>query len=314
MIEFEDIIEAKKRIDEYIFHTPLVKSIGLSKTSNIYLKMENQQKLNCYKIRGALSRATELTKEERALGVTAISSGNHGASVSYAANLLGIDKCSIYVPKTTPDSKIEKAEYYGANVVKLGKNYDEAHILGLKEIEKNQGIFIDPCSDETVIAGQGSIAIEILEDNPKIDTIVVPIGGGGIITGVSIAAKAINPDIKIIGVQTEACPAMVACLEDNKLYEEYPSEESICDALVGGIGEIPFKLANSTIDDIVLVTEESIKKALQYLILEEKAIVEPAGAVGVAAIMENEKYFKNKNVAIVLTGGNINKELLKSLL
>lgn len=311
MLDYKDIMEAKNRISKYVYHTPLEKSIYLSKdNTNIYLKLENQQKMKCAKIRGALSKITSLSGEERNKGIMAISSGNHGAAVSYGANLLGIKSPTIYVPKNTPKNKIEKIQYYGAKVVKVGKNYDEAHEIGMKEIKNKGGIFIDPCSDETVISGQGTIALEILEEQPLIDTILVPIGGGGIITGISIAAKHIKPDIKIIGVQTAACPAMVASLKENKFYEMYPTEESICDALVGGVGYIPYKMAKKCIDDIIIVEEEDIKTAIQFLLKKEKTVAEPAGAIGVGAVMRNPHMFEGKNVAIVITGGNIDENLI----
>ncbi|NLY46010.1 MAG: threonine/serine dehydratase [Tissierella sp.] len=311
MIALDTILEAKKRIENYIYKTPLEKSISLSSGhSNVYLKLENQQKMKSAKIRGALSKITSLSKEEREKGIVAISSGNHGAAVSYASSLLGIKNATVYVPTTTPKTKVEKIKYYGANVEQVGSNYDEAHEIGLEMIKQSGAIFIDPCSDEVVISGQGTIGLEILEENPNIDTILVPIGGGGIITGISIAAKSINPNIKIIGLQTAACPAMVASLKDHIFYETYPTDESICDALVGGVGYIPYKMAKETIDDIIVVEEEDIKKAIAHLILNEKTIVEPAGAIGVGAVMRNPELFVDKNVAIVLTGGNMDEDLL----
>lgn len=315
MIQFQDVLDSRERIKGYIYTTPLEKSQYLSNDeTNIYLKLENQQKMKCAKVRGAFSKITDLSPEEIAKGIVAISSGNHGAAVSYASSLLGIENATIYVPETTPKSKIEKIEYYGANVVKVGKNYDEAHEIGGEIIKSSGSVFVDPCSDPTVIAGQGTIAMEILEQEPTIDTILVPIGGGGIITGVSIAAKHINPDIKIIGVQTAACPAMVASLRDEEFYEMYPTEDSICDALVGGVGDIPYKMAKQCIDDIIVVEEADIADAIKFLLLKEKIIAEPAGAVGVAAVRKNGELFKGKNVAIVITGGNIDEELLRSII
>lgn len=311
MITLDTILEARKRIEKYIYKTPLEKSISLSNNnSNIYLKLENQQRTKSYKLRGVLSKITSLSEEEKQKGIVAISSGNHGAAVSYTSSLLGIKNATVYVPTTAPKTKVEKIKYFGANVEQVGSNYDEAHALGLEIIKKSGATFIDPCSDEKVISGQGTIALEILEENPNIDTILVPIGGGGIITGISIAAKSINPKIKIIGLQTAACPAMVASLKDNIFYETYPTDKSICDALVGGVGYIPYKMAKETIDDIIVVEEEDIKKAIAHLILNEKTIVEPAGAIGVGAVMRNPELFVDKNVGIVLTGGNIDEDLL----
>lgn len=315
MISYEDVLNAKNRINKYIYHTPLEKSIYLSHgTTNIYLKLENQQKMKCAKIRGALSKITSLSEEEKEKGIVAISSGNHGSAVSYASNLLGIKASTVYVPSTTPRSKVEKIKYYGADVIEVGMNYDEAHEIGLKKIKDNGGIFIDPCSDKVVIAGQGTIALEILEEQPNIDVILVPIGGGGIITGISIAAKSINPDIKIIGLQTAACPAMVASLKDEAFYEVYPTKTSICDALVGGVGYIPYQMAKKCIDDIIVVEEEDIADAIRFLLKKEKVVAEPAGAIGVAAVRKNPHLFEEENVAIVITGGNIDDDLMLKLI
>lgn len=314
-INYEDVLRARERIDKYIYRTPLERSMYLSNEStNVYLKLECQQGMKCAKLRGALSKLTNLSKEEIERGIVAISSGNHGAAVSYASNLLGIENVTIYVPETTPKSKVEKIKFYGANVVGIGKNYDEAHEIGMKRIKRSGSVFVDPCSDSIVIAGQGTIALEIFEQVPNIDTILVPIGGGGIITGISVAAKHINPSVEIIGLQTSACPAMVASLRDKVFYEMYPTKSSICDALVGGVGEIPFKMANECIDDIWVIEEEDIGKAVSFLAKEEKVISEPAGAIGVAAVHKYSSNLEGKNVAVVITGGNIDENLMLKLL
>ncbi|MCK9216433.1 MAG: threonine/serine dehydratase [Firmicutes bacterium] len=315
IVTYDDIYFARNNIKKYIYKTPLDYSIYLSsKSTNIFLKLECQQKLKCFKIRGALNKLMSLSSEEKDRGVMAVSSGNHGAGVSYAAKLLGGIKAKIYVPATIPESKLEKIRYYGGEVIAVGENYDEAHKFGLEALEKNKLTFIDPCSDIEAIAGQGSIAMEILEDNSDIDIILAPIGGGGLITGLAVAAKKMKPKIKIIGVQTKACPAMVKSLEDNICYEDYPSQPSICDALIGGIGEIPFNMADKCIDDILLVEESDIRKAVHHLMTKEKVIAEPAGAVGVAAVLNYPHIFDNKNTAIIISGGNLDKKLMKDII
>lgn len=223
-------------------------------------------------------------------------------------------KSTIYVPYTTPRSKVEKIKYYGAEVIEIGMNYDEAHEFGLKATEDKGGIFIDPCSDKLVIAGQGTIALEILDEQPNIDVILVPIGGGGIITGISIAAKAINSNIKIIGLQTSSCPAMVESLKNEKLYEVYPTKPSICDALVDAVGYIPYKMAKKCIDDIIVVHEKDIADAVGFLLSKEKVVAEPAGAIGVAAVRKNPHLFEGKNIAVVITGGNIDEDLMLKII
>lgn len=315
MIKFSDILSARERISKYVYSTPLDYSMYLSnKNMNIYLKLECQQKLKGFKIRGALSKLLSLTQEEKRRGVMAVSSGNHGAGVSYASSILGGIEAKIFVPNTIPESKLDKIRYYGAQIVKSGANYDEAHVAAIEALEREKLIFVDPCSDVEVIAGQGSIAMEILEDNPDIDIIIAPIGGGGLITGLAVAAKHLKPSVKVIGVQTKACPAMVQSLKDRVCYTDYPSEQSICDALVGGVGEIPYKMAHKLIDDILLVDEEMIKEAILFLMTKEKVIAEPAGAIGVGAIMSKPKLFENKNTAIVISGGNLDDKLILELI
>lgn len=315
MVGYEDVIKSKERIGKYISETPLDYSIGLSdENTKVFLKLENQQKQKAFKVRGALSKLSSLTDDEKAQGVIAVSSGNHGAGVSYAAYLLGIKNAKIFVPETAPKAKVDRIKHYGAEVVQVGQNYDEAHAIAMKEMKKFDMTYIDSCSDEQLIAGQGTVGLEIMLQNPETDIILVPIGGGGLITGVSIAAKYMKPDVKIVGVQTAACPAMVKSLEDNILYEEFSSEESICDALIGGVTEIPFRMAKECIDDILVVQETTIRRATGYLLTEEKVVSEPSGAIGVAALMENPEYFRGKQVAIVITGGNLDGSLMRELL
>lgn len=316
MIKPVDVLQARNRIKKYIYRTPLEKSYFLSQItgSDVYLKLECLQKTKAYKVRGAFNKILSLTPEERRRGVITASSGNHGAAVSYASSLLGIDNVIIYVPEVTPAIKKEKIKRYGAELVVAGKDFDEAFALAREAGKELDMIWIDTCSDEVVIAGQGTIGLEMLEDNPAIDTILVPIGGGGMITGISIIAKSMNPDIRILGVQTEACPAMLASLRDGVLYEKYPTRPSVCEALVGGVGEIPYKMAKKCIDDILLVKESTIKEAVIQLIDHEKVLAEPSAAVGVACLMEYRERFKSRNVGVVISGGNIDLKVVKSFL
>ena len=258
-----EVYDAYERIKNYIYKTPLEESLYLgTEEQKYFFKLESTQTVKSFKIRGALNKMSTLTEEERQRGVATISSGNHGASVSYAAKLLGIKNAKIIVPETTPQAKVDKIKYYGADVMLMGSGYDEAHAMGMSYIEENGMTYIDAYYDDPKIyGGQGTVAVEILDQNPDIDTIVVPIGGGGLITGIAVAAKAIKPDIRIIGVQTEACPAMIRAYEDNVFYEEYPTTgDTICDALVGGVGKLSYDILKDYVDDLIEVKEATIKK------------------------------------------------------
>ncbi|AOY76155.1 threonine ammonia-lyase [Clostridium formicaceticum] len=312
MVNFRDILGARERIKKHIWKTPLDFSMNLStKERNVFLKLECQQKLKSFKIRGALSKLTSLTEEEKQRGVMTVSSGNHGAGISYGTSLLKGIKATVFVPANTPEAKVEKIKYYGAAIQLQGKNYDETYKIAMNYAKERQLNFIDSSSDAEVIAGQGTIAMEILEVNPSIDTILVPIGGGGMITGIGVAAKAIKPSIKVIGVQTAACPAMVQSLKHKVCYTEFPTENSICEALVGGVGEVPYHMAGKCIDDILLVEEVWIKKAVLDLLYKERVVAEPSGAIGYAAYMMKQHLFKSKNTAIIISGGNLNFQLVE---
>lgn len=315
MITVSEIVKAKKRIEQYIYKTPLDHAPFLSSsTRQVFLKLENQQLLKNVKIRGAFNKISLLTKEEREKGIIVASTGNLGASLSYAACKLGIDSVKAIVPTKTSETKVKKMKLYGAKVMKYGENYDETYKMAVTNRIKSDAHLIDADADIELISGYGTIGLEMFEQNPDIDMVLVPVGGGGLITGVGVAMKALNPDVRVIGVQTEACPAMKKSIEQEVCYSEYPSAPSVCEALIGGIGKIPFKMAESCIDDVVLVNEETIMQATSLLLSEEKIVAEPSSAVGVAALMEHPEYFDGHNIAIVISGGNLDKRIIKQLL
>lgn len=313
---FDDVRAACDAIRPYVPVTPLVQSYCLGDAEQtFFFKLESLQRAKSFKIRGALNKMMSLTPEERERGVGAVSSGNHGSSVSYAASLLGIEKAVVIVPETTPTSKVEKIRHFGGEAKLMGQNYDEAHALGMAYIEANGLTNIDSCHEDVyVYAGQGTVAIEILEQNPDIDMIVVPIGGGGIATGVALAAKTLKPDIRVIGVQTAACPAMIASYRDGVCYEEYPTEPSVCDALVGGVGIRAYEMLKAYMDEILPVSESYIRKATAMMIGQEKLVVETSSAITAAAAMEYPERINGKNVALIMTGGNIDADRIAQLL
>jgi len=317
MFSYEDIVSSRNRIKDKVYMTPLEKSIYLSdEDTSCYFKLESLQKnVRSFKIRGVMSKLTSLTEDQKAKGVVAVSSGNHAIALSYACSVMGIKNSLVFVPKNTPKAKIDKINYFGASVKIVGDTFDDAYEYAMAHIKDNNMIYVDAFSkDEVVYCGQGTIGIEIFEQNPDIDTILVPIGGGGLITGISIAAKHINPNVKIIGLQTKACPAMVKALEDNVFYETYPSEDSVCEALVGGVGEIAFKMGRQCIDEIIEVDEEFIKKGIAHMIKKEKIVAEPSSAICVGAILQNPDIIKGKKAALVISGGNIDEKLMMDIL
>ncbi|SHG99554.1 threonine dehydratase [Anaerosphaera aminiphila DSM 21120] len=314
-LNLQMVKDARLKIDKYINNTPFIKSIYLSdKDTNVFFKLETTQEVKSFKIRGALNKMFSLTEDEKNFGVATISSGNHGASVALGAQILGIKKAVIIVPANTTTAKLNKIKYFGAEVLQMGNNYDEAHNLGTKYIEDNNLTLIDSYYDDPYIyAGQGTMVLEILEKNPNIDTIIAPIGGGGLIGGICVAAKETNPNIKVYGVQTEACPAMKKSLEDDFCYEEFESEDSICESLIGGVGPLAFEICKKYLDDIFLVSEKEIRKATAFMGLRELMIVEPSSATVVAAFEKYKNKLQGKNIALVLSGANPNAELILNI-
>ncbi len=314
---FADVRAACDAIRPYVPVTPLVQSYCLGGAEQkFFFKLESLQHAKSFKIRGAVNKMLSLTEDERARGVGAVSSGNHGSSVSYAASMLGIEKAVVIVPETTPCSKVERIRHFGAEAKLMGRNYDEAHALGMAYIEENGLTNIDSCHEDVyVYAGQGTVAVEILEQDPHIDMIVVPIGGGGIATGVALAAKTLKPEIRVIGVQTAACPAMIASYRDGVCYEEYPTEgESVCDALVGGVGVRAYEMLRNYVDEILPVSEDYIRKATAMMIGQEKLVVETSSAITAAAALEYPERINGKRVALIMTGGNIDAQRITELL
>lgn len=314
---YKDVKEAYEAIKDYVRETPLEQSYYLgNENQKFFFKLESCQRAKSFKIRGALNKMLSLTEEEKQKGVATISSGNHGSSVSYAASLLGIKNAKVIVPETTPQSKVDKIKYFGADAMLMGANYDEAHALGMKYINEHGLTYIDAYYDDPKIyGGQGTIAIEILKQNPEIDTIIVPIGGGGMITGIAVAAKHLKPEIKIIGVQTEACPAMVKAYEDHVFYEEYPiTGDTVCDALVGGVGKLSYEILKDYVDELLVVKEDIIRKAVAFMIKDEKYIVEGGSCTTVAAVMQYPEKITGKNIALVMSGGNLDGKLMTEIL
>ncbi len=309
----QDIENAHKAISAYVQHTPARRSITLSKMlgAEIWLKFENLQFTGAYKERGALHRLLQLSPEQKQRGVIAMSAGNHAQGVAYHASRLGIP-ATIVMPKATPAIKVEGTRVHGARIILHGDIFEEAAAFAARMAEDERLTFIHPFDDPAVIAGQGTIAIEYLADVPDLDCLILPIGGGGMISGMSIYAHAINPDIDIVGVQAELYPSM----RDRMRGELSPCGGS---TLAEGIavktpGEITSKLVSALVDDIVLVDEARLESAVSLLLNIEKTVVEGAGAAGLAAVLAYPERFRGRKLGLVLTGGNIDTRLLADIL
>ncbi len=278
---------------------------------NLWLKFENLQFTSTFKERGALNRLTALSPEQRRRGVIAMSAGNHAQGVAYHASLLGIP-ATIVMPVGTPMVKVENTRRHGAEIVISGATLEEAAEFARAHGKSHDLTMIHPYDDPLIIAGQGTIALEMLQAVPQLDTLVIPIGGGGLISGIAVAARAIQPDLRIVGVQAELYPSMYNVIKG----EHLPMRG---DTLAEGIavkspGRITTEIIRRLVDDIVLVTEDQIERAVAMLIAIEKTVVEGAGAAGLAAVLAAPERFAGRNVGLVLTGGNIDTRLIASVL
>ena len=280
----------------------------------VYLKLENRQITNSFKIRGALNKMLNLSPKQRKRGVVTASAGNHAQAVAIAAEKLRIP-ARIVVPRNTPKIKIERIQQYNVELQVVGEIYDEAEQTAIELAEKEGLIYISPYNDRFVIAGQGTIGLEILEDLGFLNTIVVPVGGGGLISGIALAVKSLKPEIEIVGVQSIASPVMYESMKAGKIIS-MEVEESIADGLHGGIESqsITFDIVQEYVDEILLVEEKTIKKAIYLLAEKENQIVEGAGATPIALLLEQREKFKGKRVVAILSGGNIEEEQLSTIL
>ena len=316
MINLEQIKEAKKRISGVVVETPLAYAPYLSEITdtNVFLKKENLQVTGAFKIRGAYNKIASLTHEQRVCGVVAASAGNHAQGVALSAQKFAI-KAFIVMPESTPLTKINGVKHYGAEVILAGSNYDEAYAYALEYGKKNKLTFVHPFEDEEVIAGQGTVGLEILDKCIDADAVVIPIGGGGLIAGVATAIKEINPKIDVIGVSASGAPAFKNSFDLKK-----PIDSTHVRTIADGIAvrdtsakTLAYALKN--VDQILSVDDEEIASAILYLLEKQKLVVEGAGAVGVAALLHHKlESYKGKNIVIILSGGNMDVTLLSVII
>ena len=313
MLSLTDIEQAAQRLQGQVLDTPCVESRTLSQLTGaqLYLKFENLQYTASFKERGACNKLAQLSSDERRRGVIAMSAGNHAQGVAYHAQRLGI-RAVIVMPRFTPGVKIERTRGFGAEVVLHGDTLDESRLHALALAERDGLVFVHPYDDEAIVAGQGTVGLEMLREVPELETLVIAVGGGGLIAGIATAARALKPGIEIIGVQTSRFPGMVNAIKGT----HYPQGTStIADGIaVGTPGVIAKAIIAQKVDDMLLVDEGDIEQAMVMLLEIEKTLVEGAGAAGLAALLKYPARFAGKKVGLVLCGGNIDPLLLAAII
>ena len=316
MITLKDIELAHKRVAKVVSKTPFSYAPKLSKKSGyeVYLKKENLQNTGSFKLRGAFNKIASLDSSKRAKGVVAASAGNHAQGVAFSSKYFSIP-ATIVMPETTPLTKVDGVKSYGAEVVLFGANYDEAYAYAVEYANKYDRFFVHPFADEQVIAGQGTIALEIFNKCEKPDAILVPVGGGGLISGIAVAAKAISPKTKVIGVAASGAPAMKLSFEEKKAIDTI-SVRTIADGIaVRDTSTLTLQYILKYVDNIVLVDDEEIANAILFLLEKQKLVVEGAGAVTVAALLHNKLSLqKGAKVVSLLSGGNIDVTMLSIII
>ena len=313
LLSLEKVYEAKKVLSKIARKTSLVHSNFLSKNNRVFLKSENLQLTGSFKLRGAYYKISKLSDEQKQKGVIACSAGNHAQGVALASKENNI-KATIFIPATAPISKVEATRAYGADIALIDGVYDDAYNESVKFQKETDGVFIHPFDDIDVIAGQGTIALEVLEQLDEVDAIVVPIGGGGLISGIAATIKQIKPSCKVYGVQAKNAGSMYESFKAHNRTELHTVNTFADGTAVKLPGELTYEICNQYVDDIVLVEEDEIASAVLALMEKEKMVSEGAGALSVAAIMFDKIPLKDKNVVAIVSGGNIDVNILSRVI
>lgn len=313
MLQLDNFYKARFVLNKVLRKTELIHTPRINPESDVYLKPECLQKTGSFKIRGAYYKISQLSDEEKARGVIACSAGNHAQGVALGATAMGV-KSLICLPEGAPISKVEATKRLGAEVCLVPGVYDDAYQKALQLRDEHGYTFVHPFDDENVIAGQGTIGLELIEQLPDMEAVVVPVGGGGLISGLAFAIKSLNPKVKIYGVQAEGAASMVNSVHDHHP-ETLPSVSTIADGIaVKSPGTITFETCSKYVDDIVTVTEDEICAAILKLIESEKMVAEGAGAASVAAVMYNKVPVKGKKTVCIVSGGNIDVTILNRVI
>lgn len=314
-VSVENIEVAYEALKKRLPASPLLYNQWISELfgANVYLKLENMQPIGSFKIRGATTKILNLSKSEQKKGVIAASAGNHAQGVAWGSKICGVSAL-IVMPKTAPLMKVKNTEMLGAKVILEGENYDEAYEAALKIAKKTGRVFVHAFDDKEVIAGQGTLALELLEQLPEFDYVVGAIGGGGLMSGVASALKVLKPKVKIIGAQATGCSSMVNALKQGKPIKLEKVETFADGIAVGNVKELPFKILQKYCDEILTVDDESIAAAILTLIEKAKVVSEGAGAISLAVLEKIRKKIKGKTVVVIICGGNIDVNVLNRVI
>jgi threonine dehydratase len=333
-VTLDDVLAARQIIAPHIWRTPLAYSAALSRVSSspgrvpsaqgeshaqVYLKLECWQRTGSFKVRGALAKLASMPAEETARGVVTASAGNHGLGVAYASQVLASRSqdnppVTIFVPESVSPAKVRRLAAFDCQVRRAGADYDAAHALAEAYARQHGASYLSAYDDLAVIAGQGTVALEALEDLPNADIVIVPVGGGGLIAGTAVVARAVNPAIRVVGVQPEASPSAFLSLRDGRAYEAYEAGPTICDGLAGGFGRLPFEIAGPLIDQVLVVPEADVRRAVGWLLAEEQLLVEGSAAIAIAPLLNGQLDIAGKTVAALLTGRNLDVRVLQKIL
>ncbi len=313
LIDFKLIEEAKLKLETLLSPTPLHYASNLSRIfgAEIYLKLECFQPIKVFKIRGAYNKILNLSDQERKKGLVTASSGNHGIAVSYVANELNLNSI-VCLPKGANPSKVNQIKKFGAKIVQEGENYDDSYKNAIQIVSDNQSTLVHPFNDPLVIAGQGTIGLELIEQLPTLNTVIVPIGGGGLISGISLALKHFTNDVKILGVQPQGAPSMFTSIQQDKIVR-LNSINTIADGLAAKEpGNLTFEITRKLVDDIFLLNENEIRQSIIDLLIEENILSEPSGAASLSAL-QHYNPSPNEKIVLLISGGNISRQLINTL-
>jgi threonine dehydratase len=315
-LPLHSIYVARQTIHSHLEVTPLQRSPAISERleADVWLKLENRQPTGSFKVRGALNMLEHVRQQGECSGVITGSAGNHGLGVAFAAQTLGIETVTIVIPENAPESKKMKLRRLPVKLIEEGGTYEDAHQVALRLAAKNSWTYIPAYDDIHVIAGQGTIGLEIMESLPETDVVVVPVGGGGLIAGIANAIKSIKPICEIIGVQAAASPSGYISLREGQPYDPYDHQPTIADGLAGGFGKLPFYLARLLIDRIALASEDEFRQAVYTLLKHEQLLVEPSGAISTHPLVRAQESWRGRTVVCVISGGNLSLPLLKEII